>query len=86
MDSKEILDGLSSAQRYLQEQVDLFGNTIYVDEGENGGAARERSGGIAGRTVGWSGLTRRAQRKHLHMPEMPPREYADKICFRNGHS
>jgi len=31
MSSKEIIDGLNEAQKYLQEQADLFGNTIYVD-------------------------------------------------------
>jgi DNA polymerase len=45
MDSKEILDGISSAQRYLQEQVDLFGNTIYVDAK---GKKTEPPGGPAG--------------------------------------
>jgi DNA polymerase len=46
MDSKEILDGISSAQRYLQEQVDLFGNTIYVDA--KGKKTEPPGGGPAG--------------------------------------
>jgi DNA polymerase len=33
MSSKQIIDGLTSAQRYFQEQMDIFGNTIYREGG-----------------------------------------------------
>ena len=39
MSSKQIIDGLTSAQRYLEAQMNLFGNTLYR-EGSQAGVYR----------------------------------------------
>ena len=44
MSSKQIIDGLTSAQRYLEAQMNLFGNTLYREGSQAGGEAPSGGG------------------------------------------